>query len=415
MDIISIIERKKNGKMLTKSDIQFFIDGLLDGSVKDYQASALLMAVCINGMTDEETINLTQSMVGKRLDLSGIGGVLADKHSSGGVGDKVTIAIAPIVAVCGVKMPKMSGKGLGHTGGTIDKLSAIPNFKTDLTYEEIINITNEVGCCISAQTDNIAPADKILYSLRSVTGTVDSLPLVASSIMSKKIASGCDVVSLDIKCGNGAFMKNIKDAEKLSELMKTVGEKSGMKVSTHINDMNEPLGYCIGNALEVIEVIEFLKNNPTEPKMKQLFIDTAVDILKLADAEDADKKVAFAIESGKALEKFKRWVSAQGGNPNVCDDYSLFGKADIIVDIVSTAEGTVDFIDCKQLGHTSALLGAGRIYKDDKIDYTAGIRIYKKLGDKVSVGERIATIYTSKKDIYHEASKAILDAFHLID
>lgn len=415
MDIISIIERKKNGGTLSKSDIRFFIDGLLDGSVRDYQASALLMAICINGMTDEETINLTQSMVGKRLDLSGIDGVRADKHSSGGVADKVTIAIAPIVAECGVKMPKMSGKGLGHTGGTIDKLSSIPNFKTELTHSEIIDITNSVGCCISAQTDNIAPADKILYALRSVTGTVDSLPLVASSIMSKKIASGCDVVSLDIKCGNGAFMTNAEDAEKLAKLMKIVGEKSGMRVSTHINDMNEPLGYCIGNALEVIEVIEFLKNKPTEKKMKQLFIDTAVDILELAGITYGYAKVEETIESGKALQRFKRWVSAQGGNPDVCDDYSLFGKSDTVVDVASTVSGTVKSMDCKMLGHISALLGAGRMYKDDKIDYTAGIRIYKKTGDRVSAGERIATIYTSKKNIYHEAAKGITDAFHIED
>lgn len=411
MDIISIIEKKKCAKELTAAELKFFIDGVLDGSVKDYQASALLMAICINGMTDAETINLTKSMVGKRLDLSDIDGVLADKHSSGGVGDKVTPAIAPIVAECGIKMPKMSGKGLGHTGGTIDKLSAIPGFRTQLSREEIINITNSVGCCISSQTEDIAPADRILYALRSATATVDSLPLIASSIMSKKIASGCDVVSLDIKCGNGAFMTNIKDAERLGELMKSIGEDFGIRVSVHINDMNEPLGYCIGNALEIIEVIEFLKNNPTEPKMKKLFFDTAIDILKLSGAEDAEKQVYDAVTSGRALRRFEKWISAQGANPDICRDYSLFSKAEYTFDIISAAEGTVESIDCKQLGHIAVLLGAGRMYKDDEVDYAAGIRIYKKQGDTVGAGDKIATVYTSKKDIYTEAAKGILDAF----
>lgn len=415
MDIITILERKKNGCTLTSTEIKYFINGLLSGEVKDYQASALLMAICINGMTDEETIALTTAMVGTHIDISDVKGIKADKHSSGGVGDKVTIAIAPIVAECGVKMPKMSGRGLGHTGGTIDKLSSIPGFRTELTREEINRITNEVGCCVCSQTDDIAPADKILYALRDVTATVDSIPLIASSIMSKKISACCDVLSLDVKCGSGALMKNEEDAKKLAELMTYIGTKSGMKVHAHINDMNEPLGCFVGNALEVIEVIEFLKNNKTEPKMKELFISTAADILELADIENPRKKVIDAVESGRALKRFEKWIEAQGGNPDVINDYSLFGKADIIIDVMSMTEGKVYKIDCEKIGHISALLGAGRLRKEDSINYTAGIAVHKKIGDYVHGGEPVATIYTSNKDIYRDAAKGILEAYHLIN
>lgn len=412
MDIIEIIERKKNKRELTAGEIDFFINGLLNGTVKDYQASALLMAVCINGMTDTETKALTRAMTGKRIDLSEIDGVKADKHSSGGVGDKVTIAIAPIVAECGVKLPKMSGRGLGHTGGTIDKLSSIPGFKTDLTRSEIVRITNEAGCCISAQTDDIAPADKILYALRDVTGTVGSIPLIASSIMSKKIASGCDVLSLDVKCGSGALIKTTEDAERLARLMTIIGNDAGIRTRVHINDMNEPLGCFVGNALEVIEVIEFLKGNASEPKMKELFISTAADILDLAGIENPRDKAIDAVKSGRALARFKKWIAAQGANAEITEDYSLFGKAEYSADVMCMTEGEVVKIDCARIGHISVLLGAGRLSKENCIDYTAGIQIHKKLGDRVSAGEPLATIYTSKKDIYHDAAKGILESYH---
>ncbi len=397
MTIVEIIEKKKRKQILSKEEIEFFISGYLSGEIKDYQASALLMAICLNGMNDEETFNLTNSMLnsGNKIDLSNIKGIKVDKHSTGGVGDKTSIILAPLVASTGVNVAKMSGRGLGHTGGTIDKLESISGFNTSLTEEDFISQVNNIGLAITGQTGNIAPADKKLYALRDVTGTVNSIPLIASSIMSKKLASGADKIVIDLKVGNGALVNNLEDARKLGNLMVSIGQNAGKEVVCYLTNMNEPLGNNIGNGLEVLECIDVLKGNgPSD--LKELILElssTMVMMGKNISKEEALKEVTENLQNGKAYDKFLDFIEAQNGDIN---NISISNK---IFSLKSSISGFITEIDTLKLGEIVRSLGAGRYSKDDIIDYGVGIILNKKVGDFILENEEIAKIYWNNKDI----------------
>lgn len=415
MNIVSIIEKKSYKKTLSRAEIEFFVNGYTKGEIPDYQISSLLMAIKLNGMNKRETVDLTKAMLysGDLNDLSDVSKYTVDKHSTGGVGDKTTIVLAPLVAACGLTIAKMSGRGLGHTGGTIDKLESIPNFKTSLSHDEFLNQVKRIGIAVIGQTQELVPADKKMYALRDVTGTIDSMPLICSSIISKKLASGANIIELDVKYGDGAFMKSKKAANELAQLMKYVGKRLGRKVSAVISDMNQPLGYNIGNSLEVIECIETLKGNGPED-LTTLCLHICAEFLVAAKVyKDYNVALEYSKEvlySGKALEKFKEFVEAQGGNSKVVDDYSLFKQPKYSFDIISNKNGTIKTVKALAIGHGSMLLGGGRQTKEDVIDMSAGIVLKKKTKDIVKKNDVLATCYTDKI-IDDDVKKLILEAF----
>ena len=392
MNIIEIINKKRVGENLSKEELAFAFNGYLNGEVKDYQMSSLLMAICINGMSDRETFDLVDIFIksGDVLDLSMLPGIKIDKHSTGGVGDKVTLIIGPIVASLGVPVPKMSGRGLGHTGGTIDKLESIKGFNVNLTEEEFINQVKNIGLAVTGQTKNLCPMDKVIYALRDVTGTVASIPLIAVSIMSKKIAGGADKILLDVKVGDGALMKNMEDAKHLADIMERIGKFYGREVVCELTDMNTPLGDNIGNALEVMEAMDILKGKTGH--LRDLCIEVSEKMVSMAKGismEEAHKLVLDTLDSGKAYDKFLEFVKAQGG------DINSLHVSDKTIDVKSDKEGTIKRIKALALGNLSVRLGAGRLSKEDKIDYSVGIVIKKHINDHINIGDTLCTLYVN--------------------
>ena len=418
MRVVDIILKKRYGGMLTKEEIHEVIDGYVKGIIPDYQVSALLMAICFQGLNDEEKVNLTMEMLhsGEQVDLSEINGICVDKHSTGGVGDKTSLAIGPIVAACGLKMAKMSGRGLGHTGGTLDKLESIPGCKINVTSEDFFKQVKEVGVAIIGQTKNITPADKKLYALRDVTGTVDNIGLIASSIMSKKLASGAHYILIDVKVGDGAFMKDEKQARALSETMVKIGNSVGRKTVCVLTNMNEPLGKAVGNSLEVIEAIETLKGRGPKD-FTDLVYDLSSKLLVMTglakNEKEARKTVEEKVNNGEALEKLRQMIAFQGGNPKVIDDYSLFEQAKEVVPVISEKAGYVKFEEALQIGLGAMLLGAGRESKDDEVDHAVGVIVNKKVGDYVNKGDVLAYLHTNGKGT-KEAYDKVLNAFEIV-
>lgn len=415
MRMYDIIRNKRDGKKLSKEEIDFFVSQVTQGTIPDYQISALLMAIFINGMDKEETLNLTLAMAhsGDTIDLSEIKGIKVDKHSTGGVGDKTTLIVAPIVASLGVKMAKMSGRGLGHTGGTVDKLEAINGYRTSLSEKEFIDITNKTGCSIIGQSAHLAPADKKLYALRDVTATVDCLPLIVSSIMSKKLAVGADVIVLDVKTGSGAFLKSLEETVALAEAMVAVGKGAGKKITALITNMDVPLGHAIGNSLEVIEAIETLQGRGPED-LTNVCIALSSEILylcALGSQNECYSMAKKAIYDGSAYKKFLEIVEAQGGDTKQIKDTSLFKKAKYAKKILSKEDGYIKSMDTERLGVTSLYLGAGRQKKEDSIDYSAGIILKKKTGDYVNVGECLAEFFTSDDSLFEKAEQEFYPSF----
>lgn len=420
MDIIEIINKKKDGKVLTKDEIEFAIEGYISKEIADYQMSSLLMAICINGMTDEETINLTNSITktGEQFDLSKIEDITVDKHSTGGVGDKVTLILLPIMASLDIPMIKMSGRGLGFTGGTADKLESIENFKMNYTLEEAIDMANKYKLCQMTQSENMCLADKEIYSLRSVTGTVDSIPLIASSIMSKKLACGCDKILLDVTCGNGAFMNNIEEARKLARLMVDIGNGNKKQTIAVITNMDEPLGKTIGNSLEIIETIEFLKGRCQEDILEVIKTIGAY-IIYLANKgdniEENKELIERQIYNGNAYKKFQEWIKIQGGNINQINDISLLPKTENILAIKSPKTGYISKIKASQLGYTLIDLGGGRKKKNDKIDYGVGIVLNYKVSYFVNEGDTLCYVHINDLSIKDKIEKKIIDAYEFSD
>lgn len=414
MRMYDIIHKKRNGGELSEKEIKFFVNGYTDGSIPDYQASALCMAIYFRGMSADETAALTLAMAdsGDRIDLSGIDGFTVDKHSTGGVGDKTSLIVAPIVAANGGKVAKMSGRGLGHTGGTVDKLESIPGFRTSLTPDEFIKQVNDIGLCIVGQTGELAPADKKLYALRDVTATVESIPLIASSIMSKKLAAGSQGIVLDVKTGSGAFMKTVEDSERLAEEMVSIGKAAGRKVTALITDMDIPLGASVGNSLEVIEAIKTLKGEG-EKNLTEVCLSLAAQMLCMVTGRDdmvCRKMAKKSIEDGSALNKLREMITAQGGNADVIDSSGAFKQPKFSVDIISEREGYISRTDAERVGIASVILGAGREKKGDPIDPSAGIILKKKTGDSVSKGDVLATFYTDDETRIDVAKREFLDA-----
>ncbi len=414
MRTFDIIKKKRDGGELTTQEINFMISGAVDGSIPDYQTSAFLMAVYFNGMSARETCDLTFAIrdSGAKLDFSRVQGLRVDKHSTGGVGDKTSLVVCPIVASYGLKVAKMSGRGLGHTGGTIDKLLSIPGFSVDVDEEKFIEIVNKTGISIVGQSKELAPADKILYALRDVTATIDSLPLIVSSIMGKKLCADDDVIVLDVKCGSGAFMKDEKSAEELASAMVAIGKKAGKRVRALVTDMDVPLGRAIGNALEVMEAIETLKGKGQDD-FKEICLILAAHIMELAEIgsyEECYKLALKSIENGVALAKFQEMITAQGGNAGVTEDFSLFPVAMYSYDVLADTDGYVERVDTELYGIASVVLGAGRNVQGEEIDYSAGIVLNKKTGDKVEKGDVLATIYTNKEDMISVSAEKIRNA-----
>lgn len=412
MRILDIIEKKKLGEQLSKEEISFWIKGLCSGDIPDYQTSALLMAICLKGMNQEETVNLCQEMVhsGDILDLSEIEGIKADKHSTGGVGDKTSLVLGPLVASCGLKIAKMSGRGLGHTGGTLDKLESISGLNIFLSEDEFKKQVAEIGIAIVGQTGELVPADKKLYALRDVTATVDSIPLISSSIMSKKLAAGSDTILLDVKYGKGAFMHTVEDAKKLAKTMISIGKSLGKNTMAMITDMNAPLGRTIGNALEIKEAVLTLKGQGEESFTE--FIISAAKIMLMqgkitSDEAEADKMLRENIKNGKAFLKFKEMVRSQGGNVDQIDDLDLLPKSKHIEDMKSKEEGYISKINSEELGILSMKLGGGRKKKEDKINYAVGIIMDKKVGDYVKIGDSLGQIHYD--DLL---DKQLIDSFY---
>lgn len=419
MRIYDIIAHKRDGLELSDEEIAFFVKGYTAGKIKDYQAAALLMAIYLRGMTDRETVTLTNEMAhsGDMLDLSDCGGVTVDKHSTGGVGDKTTLVVAPVVASLGAKVAKMSGRGLGHTGGTVDKLESINGFRTELTPEEFKNQVKDIGICVIGQSGNLAPADKLIYSLRDSTATVGSIPLIASSIMSKKLAAGAHCIVLDVKTGSGAFMKTVEEAEELSKKMVDIGDACGRKVAALITDMNTPLGKNIGNALEVKEAIEVLNGNGPKD-LREVCVALASNIISLSEnlpLEEAEKEVRRVLSDGTALLKLCEMVKMQGGSVAQIADTELLPKARFSHDVLSPADGFISFMDAEKIGSSSVILGAGRVNKGDPIDCTAGIILEKKTGEAVKKGELLATLFSNDETKFEDSEKLFLSAFRFSD
>ncbi|MFC7365682.1 MULTISPECIES: pyrimidine-nucleoside phosphorylase [Bhargavaea] len=402
MRMVDIITKKRDGARLSEEEIRFFINGITDDSVPDYQASALLMAIYFEGMDEEEQALLTEAMVdsGDRIDLSGIEGTLVDKHSTGGVGDTTTLILGPIVAACGVPVAKMSGRGLGHTGGTLDKLESIEGFHIELTEKQFADQVNSLKLAVIGQSGNLTPADKKLYALRDVTATVDSIPLIASSIMSKKIAAGADAIVLDVKTGEGAFMKTEDDARRLAEAMVGIGNAVGRKTMAVISDMSQPLGYAIGNALEVKEAIETLRGEGPED-LSRLCIELGSRMVvaggKAGSIEEAEGMIKKVISDGSALALFRKFIEAQGGDPEIVDEPAKLPSASEVIDFKAETDGYVQSIGADDIGLAAMHLGAGRATKDEQIDLAVGIVLKKKVGDEVKKGEPLAEIHTNGK------------------
>lgn len=429
MRMYDIIMKKRNGYALTNEEIEYFVDGYTKGEIPDYQISALLMAVYFSGMSEEETFNLTMAMAnsGDILNLSEIEGIKVDKHSTGGVGDKTSLVVGPMVAALGVPVAKMSGRGLGHTGGTIDKLESIPGFSTVLPKERFTDNVNKIKIALVGQTANLAPADKKLYALRDVTATVDNLSLIASSIMSKKLASGADAIVLDVKTGSGAFMKQEDDAIELARAMVGIGNRAGRDTVAVVTNMDEPLGNAVGNALEVKEAIDALNGNGPEDLVELSLVLGSQMLMAAGNVESMEegiKKLNETIENGSAKNKFREFIMAQGGNGDIVDDINLLPKASIVMDIIAEENGFVKRIDTEQVGLASLVLGGGRETKDSIIDLSVGIVLRKKVGDQVLKNDVVATIHANdieklkqakeKLEIAYEFSKTPVKSQQLI-
>lgn len=414
MRMYDIILKKRANLPLTDEEIRFVIDGYVKGEIPDYQVSALLMTIVFSGMNARElgTLTLAMAQSGNMVDLSNIDGITVDKHSTGGVGDKTTLIIAPLVAASGGKVAKMSGRGLGHTGGTIDKMESIPNLKVSLEQDAFINQVNKIGLAVIGQSEGLAPADKKLYALRDVTGTVDSIPLIASSVMSKKLASGAQAILLDVKVGSGAFMKSIEDARELAKAMVDIGKGNGRSVKAILTDMDRPLGLAIGNALEIREVIDTLKGHGPEDLTYECIIMAAhmLVLSHICDYETALSRVQEALDSGAALERLRMMIDAQDGDSRVIDDESLLAIGKFTYDVTAPQDGYITHMNTEQCGIASVMLGAGRTVKDGPIDYSAGIVMHKKTGDAVRMGERIATLYASDESLFTNAAQTYLAA-----
>lgn len=409
MRMFDIIAKKRDGGVLSREELEFAVMGFVNGQVPDYQMSALLMAIYLKGMTEKETAQLTDVMAhsGDMVDLSSISGIKADKHSTGGVGDKTTLVIAPIVAACGVKIAKMSGRGLGHTGGTVDKMEAVPGTQTAVDRERFFAQVNEIGISVIGQSGNLAPADKKMYALRDVTATIGCVPLIASSIMSKKLAAGSDCILLDVKTGNGAFMKTLDDSIELAKAMVSIGQHNGRKVAALITDMDTPLGHNIGNSLEVIESVEVLKGHgPAD--LTEVCYQLAANMLYLAgkgSLKECRRMAEEAVASGAAYEKLKLMFAAQGGDVSVLDDPEKFQKAKFSRPLLAGESGYLVRMNTEMVGNASVGLGAGRITKEDVIDFAAGIVLHKKTGDKVEKGECLATLYADHEEKFDAAEE----------
>ena len=401
MNILDIIEKKRDKKELTEEEIKFFIKGYTCGEIADYQASALVMAIFLNGMTDRELTFFTMEMAnsGDILDLSKIDGIIVDKHSTGGVGDKVSIILLPIISSLGVKVAKMSGRGLGFTGGTVDKLESIPGYKTQISENDFINNVNKIGISMISQTANLAPADKKLYALRDSISCVENIPLIASSIMSKKIASGAQKIMLEVTYGCGAFMKTKEEAKKLADQMVRIGNLANRETKYILTNMDQPLGYSVGNTLEIIEAIQFLKGKKMAEDLKSIILELGSNMIKLAglgdDLEKNKEKMLVNIFNGKAFEKFLQLVKAQGGDITYLYDTSKFEKAKYAIDVFSSMDGVIEKIPADVVAKYVCGLGAGRIKKDDKIDMSVGVVFYKKVNDIVFSGEKMFTVYSN--------------------
>lgn len=417
MRAVDIIIKKKLGESLNSEEVHFMIDGYVKGQIPDYQMSALLMAICFQGLDKDEKLAFTMEMLhsGEEVDLSEIDGICVDKHSTGGVGDKTSLVVAPLVAACGLKMAKMSGRGLGHTGGTLDKIEAIPGCRINLTSEEFFRQVKEIGLAIIGQTKNITPADKKLYALRDVTGTVESVGLIASSIMSKKIASGAKHIILDVKVGDGAFMKTMDDAINLAKTMVEIGKGAGRTVECVLTNMDEPLGNAVGNSLEVIEAIETLKGRGPKD-FTNLCYEVTSELLLMTEIcktkEEAYQMILDKINSGEALDKLRMMIKYQGGNTQVISDYSLFKKAKTVIEVKATRDGYIKRIEALQIGTAAMLLGAGRETKEAEVDPSVGIIMNKKVGDEVRAGDVLAYLYSNGKG-EKEAYEEVLNACHI--
>lgn len=415
MRMYDLIEKKKHGGSLTRQEIRCMVQGFAGGEIPDYQMAAMLMAIYFRGMDREETLALTMEMAssGDMVDLSAIEGIKVDKHSTGGVGDKTTLVIGPLAASLGVKVAKMSGRGLGHTGGTIDKLESIPGLSTAIDRERFFRIVNETGIAVIGQSGNMVPADKKMYALRDVTATVDSIPLIASSIMSKKIAAGSDGIVLDVKTGSGAFMKSLKDSVALAKEMVAIGTGAGRRCCALITDMDVPLGRAVGNSLEVVEAIETLKGRGPED-LTQVCLELCAHMLYMAGRGGLDACRAMAEEAmadGRGVKTLAAMVKAQGGDESYILDPGRFPEAAFFLEVKAEEEGVITHIDTEGCGIASAMLGAGRQKKEDVIDYSAGIRLCKKYGDSVKKGEAIAVLFASREELFEGASKKLLSAY----
>jgi pyrimidine-nucleoside phosphorylase len=420
MRAADIIAKKRDGLALSRDEIDYFIQGYASGEIPDYQASAWAMAVYLRGMSEEETSDLTLAMAnsGQVLDLSAVAPKVVDKHSSGGVGDKTTLVVAPLVASLGLPVGKMSGRGLGFSGGTLDKLESIPGFRADLSKDEFIAQLKKHGIVVSGQTHDLAPADGKLYALRDVTGTVGSLPLIASSIMSKKIAAGAHVIVLDVKVGRGAFMKTEKDATELAELMVKIGHQVGRSVAAVIGDMDQPLGNAVGNALEVIEAIEALKGRGPADLLEHCMVISEQILLLAGAAQDAPaarSRLQAALGGGRALDKFGEWIEGQSGNRHVVDDYALLPRAPVIRQVLSPRDGFVSAIDAEQVGRTVVSLGGGREKKNSPIDYDVGVVLERKVSDRVARGQPLLTLHARDHEACDEAEQQLLAAIAFAD
>ncbi|MBN1687124.1 MAG: pyrimidine-nucleoside phosphorylase [Spirochaetales bacterium] len=415
MRFVELIEKKKHAGKLSRQELAYFINGYVAGEIPDYQASALLMAIWLNGMDPEETYELTVAMAasGDQIDLSAIPGRKVDKHSTGGVADTTTLIVAPLVAACGGKVAKMSGRGLGHTGGTLDKLESIPGFRVDIGMNEFVDIVKKCGLSVIGQTGSLVPADKKLYALRDVTGTIDNLSLIASSIMSKKLAAGADAVVLDVKTGSGAFMRDVKDAEALARAMVDIGKRSGRRTVALVTDMSQPLGRAVGNAMEVKEAVEILKGERAGDLL-DVSLALAARMVCMAkpeiECEQAEKEVRSALSSGKGLERLACMIEAQRGNPKVLENEGLLPKAAQTVTVKAKTDGFISCIDTREIGICALLLGAGRQKKTDTIDPAVGIWMEKRLGDPVKTGEPLAVFHVNNTGGLEEAKMRFLSA-----
>ncbi len=416
MRAVDIISNKKNGKVHSREELEFWINGIVSNKIPDYQITAWLMAVCLNGMNFDETAILTEliAKTGTMLDLSSIDDFILDKHSTGGVGDKITLILIPLMAACGGKIAKLSGRGLGHTGGTIDKLESIKGFNTGLETKEFIEQVKKIGCAIASQTNDLAYADKKFYELRDVTATVDCLPLIASSVVSKKIASGANIIVLDVKCGDGAIVKTKDQAERLSKLMVEVAKRLNRSITAVISSMDEPLGYNVGNALEVIESIEVLKGQGAKDLVDLTFELGSILLTKAKIASSKAQAIEImeqAIKNGSALNKFRELINIQKGCSECIDDYSLLPKASIIEPLYASKTGYVQKIKTLELANACKILGAGRERKTDSIDYSVGVVLNKKVGDKIEIGEKLLDIHSNSVEKLQEAKNILKEAF----